>query len=66
MERQVYARKWEQIVVHNQWILTQFTIRQDLKLIPICHMLSSGWFTGVCSLNANVSENYVCSIFIGE
>jgi hypothetical protein len=26
-------------------------------------MLSSGWFTGVCNLNANVSEHSVCSIF---
>jgi hypothetical protein len=29
-------------------------------------MLSSGLFSGVCSLNANVSEHSVCSIFIGE
>jgi hypothetical protein len=29
-------------------------------------MLSSGLFTGVSSLNANVSEHTVCSIFIGE
>jgi hypothetical protein len=29
-------------------------------------MLSSGLFTGVCSLNTNVSEHFVCSIFIGE
>jgi hypothetical protein len=28
-----------------------------------CCMLSSGWFTGICSLNANNSEH--CSIFIG-
>jgi hypothetical protein len=31
-----------------------------------CFMLSSGWFTGICSLNANVSEHYLCYIFIGE
>jgi hypothetical protein len=38
------------------------------KLLPCseCCMLSSGWFTSVCSLNANVSEHYVCSVFIGE
>jgi hypothetical protein len=24
-----------------------------------CHMLSSGWFPGICSLNANVSEHSV-------
>jgi hypothetical protein len=28
-------------------------------------MLSSGRFTGVCSLSADVSEHSVCSIFIG-
>jgi hypothetical protein len=28
-------------------------------------LLSSGIFTGVCSLSANVSEHPVCSIFIG-
>jgi hypothetical protein len=31
-----------------------------------CHMLSSGLFPDVCSLNANVSEHFVCSIFIGR
>jgi hypothetical protein len=31
-----------------------------------CCMLSSGWFTGVCSLNGNIWEHFVCSIFIGE
>jgi hypothetical protein len=31
-----------------------------------CCMLSSGWFTGICSLNVNVSEHTVCSIFIGD
>jgi hypothetical protein len=30
-----------------------------------CRMLSSGLFPSVCSLNANVSEHCVCSIFIG-
>jgi hypothetical protein len=29
-------------------------------------MLSSGLFASVCSLNANVSEHCLCSIFIGE
>jgi hypothetical protein len=29
-------------------------------------MLFSGWFIGVCSWNANVSEHSVCSIFIGR
>jgi hypothetical protein len=29
-------------------------------------MLSSGLFPGVCSLNANVSEHSVYSIFIGK
>jgi hypothetical protein len=24
----------------------------------VCHMVSSGWFPGACSLNANVSEHY--------
>jgi hypothetical protein len=38
----------------------------DFKLSPCfeCRMLSSGLFPGVCSLNANVSEHCVCSIFI--
>jgi hypothetical protein len=31
-----------------------------------CLMLCSGIFPGVCSLNANVSEHSVRSIFIGE
>jgi hypothetical protein len=37
------------------------------KLSPCseCCVLSSGWFTCVCSLNANFSEHCVCSIFIG-
>jgi hypothetical protein len=30
-----------------------------------CRMLYSGLFTSVCSLNANISEHLVCSIFIG-
>jgi hypothetical protein len=44
-----------------------FTIL-DFKLSPCseCCMLSSGWFTGICSLNANVSEHCICSIFIGK
>jgi hypothetical protein len=39
----------------------------DLKLSPWseCHMLSSGLLTSVCSLNANISEHSVCSIFTG-
>jgi Mn2+/Fe2+ NRAMP family transporter len=32
-------------------------------LLDDSRMLSSGWFTGVCSLNANVSERCLCSIF---
>jgi hypothetical protein len=35
-------------------------------LFPASYMLSCGSFTGVCSLNANVSEHSVRSIFIGE
>jgi hypothetical protein len=31
-----------------------------------CHLLPSGLFTGICSLNVNISEQSVCSIFIGE
>jgi hypothetical protein len=43
-------------------------IKLDFKLSPRSEfrMLPSGLFTGVCSLNANVSEHTVCSIFIGE
>jgi hypothetical protein len=35
----------------------------DFKILPCseCHMLSSGLFTGICSLNANISEHTVCS-----
>jgi hypothetical protein len=38
----------------------------DFKLLSCseCCMFSSGLFPGVCSLNANVSEHSVCSIFI--
>jgi hypothetical protein len=35
-----------------------------LLLCSECCMLYSGWFTGVCSLYANVSEHCVCSILI--
>jgi hypothetical protein len=40
----------------------------DFKHSPCseCPMLSFGLFTGVCNLNANISEHSVCSIFIGE
>jgi hypothetical protein len=40
----------------------------DFKLLPCseCRMRSSGLFTSVCSLNSNVSEHTVCSIFIDE
>jgi hypothetical protein len=31
-----------------------------------CHMFSVGLFPGIWSLNANVLEHSVCSIFIGE
>jgi hypothetical protein len=35
----------------------------DFKLLPCseCQMLSSALFTGICSLNANISEHTVCS-----
>jgi hypothetical protein len=32
----------------------------------VCRIFSSWLFPGVCSLNVNVSEHPVCSIFIGE
>jgi hypothetical protein len=37
----------------------------DFKLLPCSeyHVLFSGWFTGVCSLNANVSQHSVYPIF---
>jgi hypothetical protein len=34
--------------------------------LAYCHVLSSGLFTSVSNLNANVAEHCVCSIFIGE
>jgi hypothetical protein len=37
-----------------------------LSLCFECRMLSFGLFPGVCSLNANVSEHSVRSIFMGE
>jgi hypothetical protein len=40
------------------------TIYNEQQIILGC-MLSSGWFTGVCSLNANISEHSFCSIFLG-
>jgi hypothetical protein len=33
--------------------------------VSLCRMLSSALFHGFCSLNVNVSEHCVCSIFIG-
>jgi hypothetical protein len=39
---------------------------RKLHVIQNCRMFSFGLFPGVCSLNANVSEHTVCSIFIGE
>jgi hypothetical protein len=38
----------------------------DFRLSPCfeCLILSFGLFPGVCSLNANVSEHSVCSIFV--
>jgi hypothetical protein len=40
----------------------------DFKLSPYfeCRIFAFGLFPGVCSLNANVSEHSVRSIFIGE
>jgi hypothetical protein len=38
----------------------------DFKILPCseCRMLSSGCFTGVCSLNANVSQHFVCGTLL--
>jgi hypothetical protein len=40
----------------------------DFKLLPCfeCRMFSFGLFPGAWSLNANISEHSVCSIFTGE
>jgi hypothetical protein len=40
----------------------------DFKLLPCfeCRMFSFGLFPGICSLNADVLEHSVHSIFIGE
>jgi hypothetical protein len=35
-----------------------------MKIVRIA--LSSGLFTGICNLSANISEHTVCYIFIGE
>jgi hypothetical protein len=43
-----------------QWLFYMYTI---MKFV-VCFLLV--WFYGVWSLNANVSEHTVCSIFIGE
>jgi hypothetical protein len=37
-----------------------------LSLASECHTLSFGLFPDICSLNANVSEHSVSSIFIGR
>jgi hypothetical protein len=58
------------MVLHLTWLSTYkvqspcatFMIFDfKLSLCPECCMLSSVWFTGVCSLNANVSEQTECS-----
>jgi hypothetical protein len=43
----------------------KYAENREIKLLPTC-ILSFGLFPGVCSLNANVSEHSVCSIFMGE
>jgi hypothetical protein len=49
----VQSHIWEQ--------LKQNKIVLDFKLSPCseCWMSSSGWFTGFCSLNANVTEHFL-------
>src|SRR5215510_13603527 len=44
----------------------QVKVNLNFELSPCseCRMLSFGRFPGVCSLNTNVSEHSVCSIFI--
>jgi hypothetical protein len=44
---------------------TQLSI-SNFRFIVNVVCFYSGWFHGVCSLNFNVSERLVCSIFIGE
>jgi hypothetical protein len=46
------------LYIHN--ILLEYS-RLDFKLLLFseCYMLSSGWFTGICSLNANVTDHSV-------
>jgi hypothetical protein len=39
---------------------------KQYKQHDICCVLSCGWFKGICSLNANILEHPVCSIFIGK
>jgi hypothetical protein len=43
-----------------------YLIDFKLLLYSVFCILSSGLFTSVCNLSANVSEHSVCSIFIGE
>jgi hypothetical protein len=65
-------RKTSIVVVLNLMsctvVVLTCTVVLDFKLSPcfVCRMFSFGLFPGVCSLNANVSEHSVCSIFIGE
>jgi hypothetical protein len=40
--------------------------QRTYDMVSLCFMLYSLRFTGVCSLNTNVSEHSVCSIFIVE
>jgi uncharacterized membrane protein len=51
---------------HNKdnWECT--TLGFKLLACSACRMLFSGVFSGVCSLNDNISEHTVCSIFRDE
>jgi hypothetical protein len=52
----------------SQSHLTAIKVILDFRLSPCfeCRIFAFGLFPGVCSLNANVSEHFVRSIFIGE
>jgi hypothetical protein len=62
----VYQIMYTELILHVYPVFKYNVL--DIKLSPSsqCRTPSSGWFLGVCSLNANVSEHSVSSIFIGE
>jgi hypothetical protein len=56
----IHSFTWPNYFSHSDFLISNF--RHDFE----CSMLSSGLFSGICSLDSNVVEHCVCSIFIGK